>query len=111
MGPTKRVLTAELSGHVGSEATLCGWVHRIRDLGKVCFVLVRDRSGMAQVVLEANPGVTPESVVRATGTVVANPRAPGGVELQAKAFEVVAAAAGDLPVPVNQDPGKLSLEA
>jgi nondiscriminating aspartyl-tRNA synthetase len=106
-----RTLAAELTGHVGSEATLCGWVHRVRDLGKVCFVLVRDRSGMAQVVLEANPGVTPESVVCATGTVVANPKAPGGVELQAKALEVVAAAESDLPVPVNQEPQKLSLEA
>ena len=106
-----RTLAAELSGLTGGEATLCGWVHRVRDLGKVCFVLVRDRSGMAQVVLEANPGVTLESVVRATGTVVANPKAPGGVELRAEALEVVAAAAADLPVPVNQDPDKLSLEA
>ena len=106
-----RTLAAELSGHVGSVATLCGWVHRVRDLGKVCFVVVRDRSGMAQVVLETNPGVTPESVVRATGTVVANPKAPGGAELQAKSLDVVAAAAPDLPVPVNQEPDKLSLEA
>lgn len=106
-----RTLAAELSGHVGSEATLCGWVHRIRDLGRVCFVLVRDRSGTAQVVLGTNPGVTLESVVRAAGTVVANPRAPGGAEVRAKTLEVVAAAAGDLPVPVNLEPDKLSLEA
>jgi nondiscriminating aspartyl-tRNA synthetase len=111
MGGPTRTLAAELSLHVGSEITLCGWVHRVRDLGKVCFVVVRDRSGMAQVVLEANPGVTPESVVRAMGTVVANPKAPGGAELQAKSLDVVAAAAPDLPVPVNQEPDKLSLEA
>jgi nondiscriminating aspartyl-tRNA synthetase len=111
MGDAMRTLAAELSRHVGSEATLCGWVHRVRDLGKVCFVVLRDRSGMAQVVLDANPGVTLESVVRAAGVVVANPKAPGGAELRAKALEVVAAAAPDLPVAVNQEPDKFSLEA
>src|SRR5262245_72851 len=36
---------------VGAEATLLGWVHRIRDLGGVTFIDVRDRSGVTQVVV------------------------------------------------------------
>src|SRR5262245_1306668 len=36
---------------VGAEATLLGWVHRVRDLGGVTFIDVRDRAGISQVVV------------------------------------------------------------
>ena len=38
--------------HVGHDATLLGWVHRVRDLGGVLFVDVRDRAGVTQVVFD-----------------------------------------------------------
>jgi aspartyl-tRNA synthetase len=40
------------STHVGADATLLGWVHRVRDLGGVLFVDVRDRAGVTQVVFD-----------------------------------------------------------
>jgi aspartyl-tRNA synthetase len=43
------VLRAE---HVGQDATLLGWVHRVRDLGGVLFIDVRDRAGVTQVVFD-----------------------------------------------------------
>jgi nondiscriminating aspartyl-tRNA synthetase len=106
-----RTLVSELSGRVGGEVTLCGWVHRVRDLGKVSFVVLRDRTGMAQLVFDAKPEVTPESVIRITGEAAANEKAPGGVEVRVRSLEVLSAAAPDLPFPVNQDPGKTSLES
>src|SRR5438874_2352552 len=36
---------------VGADAVLLGWVHRIRDLGGVLFIDVRDRAGISQVVV------------------------------------------------------------
>jgi aspartyl-tRNA synthetase len=39
---------------VGAEAVLLGWVHRIRDLGGVTFIDVRDRAGISQVVVREN---------------------------------------------------------
>lgn len=106
-----RTLVSELAGKVGSSVTLCGWVHRIRDLGKVSFVVLRDRSGMVQLVFDAKPDVTLESVVTVDGTASANQKAPGGIEVRVQKLEVLSAAAVDLPFPVNQEPGKTSLES
>ncbi|HUI72838.1 MAG TPA: aspartate--tRNA(Asn) ligase [Spirochaetia bacterium] len=106
-----RTLVSELSGKVGQQVTLCGWVHRVRDLGKVSFVVLRDRSGSVQLVFDAKPDVTLESVIQAEGTACANVKAPGGVEVKVEKMEVLSAAASDLPFPVNQEPGKTSLEA
>ncbi|MEU7854944.1 aspartate--tRNA(Asn) ligase [Nonomuraea sp. NPDC049141] len=84
-----RVLSAELAEHAGQRVTIAGWVHRRRRLKSVSFLVVRDRSGLAQVVATgAVPGE--ETVVRVTGVVTANPQAPGGAELTEPEIEVLA---------------------
>jgi nondiscriminating aspartyl-tRNA synthetase len=88
-----------------------GWVHRVRELGAISFVLLRDRSGMIQIVFDGRVDFTHESVICVRGTARKNEKAPGGVEVQDAQAEVLAAAAHDLPVPVNADPDKLSLDA
>ncbi len=42
------------ASEVGAEAVLLGWVHRVRDLGGVTFIDVRDRAGVSQVVVREN---------------------------------------------------------
>ncbi|NUR87609.1 MAG: aspartate--tRNA(Asn) ligase [Nonomuraea sp.] len=75
-----RVLSAELHEHAGERVTIAGWVHRRRQLKSVSFLIVRDRSGLTQVIASGELPVE-ESVVRVTGTVTANEQAPGGLEL------------------------------
>src|SRR6267378_301569 len=41
-------------GDVGADAVLLGWAHRIRDLGGVTFIDIRDRAGVSQVVVREN---------------------------------------------------------
>jgi nondiscriminating aspartyl-tRNA synthetase len=48
----KRVLAQELSQHIGKEVLLKGWLNNFRPLGKLNFLILRDRSGFAQVVIE-----------------------------------------------------------
>ncbi|NUP67696.1 MAG: aspartate--tRNA(Asn) ligase [Nonomuraea sp.] len=85
-----RVLSAELAEHAGRRVTIAGWVHRRRHLKSVSFLVVRDRSGLAQVVGAAAGLPGEESVVRVTGTVTPSRQAPGGVELTEPEIEVLA---------------------
>jgi len=66
----------------GETVRLQGWVHRRRELATVAFLVVRDRSGLAQVVVRDGSALPPEeTTVEVVGTATANPQAPGGIEL------------------------------
>ena len=83
-----RTLAAQLPAAApGSQVRVEGWVHRRRDLGAVTFLVVRDRSGLAQAVVR-DPRARQvvrhcgeETVVAVTGAATRNPAAPGGVEV------------------------------
>jgi aspartyl-tRNA synthetase len=42
------------AGDVGKEVVLLGWVHRMRDLGSLLFIDIRDRHGHTQVIVEGD---------------------------------------------------------
>jgi aspartyl-tRNA synthetase len=44
---------------VGADVVLLGWVHRVRDLGGVTFIDIRDRGGVSQVVVRENDTLMP----------------------------------------------------
>ncbi len=46
---------------IGSEALLMGWVHRKRDLGGLLFLHLRDRSGISQIVFNAETHPEPHA--------------------------------------------------
>ncbi len=87
MSPLQRTLSAELGDKVDGRAYIQGWIHRRRRLSAVSFLIIRDRSGLAQVVVtDENVRrdvdlLAEETVVEVQGTVTANAKAPGGFEL------------------------------
>jgi nondiscriminating aspartyl-tRNA synthetase len=115
-----RTMLGQINAHLGEEVQVRGWVHRIRELGKISFILLRDASGIAQLVVDAGSGaeevaqtasqITLESVISVRGNVAENGKAPGGFEVQVSDLEVIARAEPDLPLAVNQDPEKVSLD-
>ena len=60
----------------GKDVVLLGWVHRLRDLGSLAFIDIRDRHGVTQVVARDNPALVaavqelrPEYVIAVIGKV------------------------------------------
>jgi nondiscriminating aspartyl-tRNA synthetase len=100
-----RTLAAELpSAAPGRPVLIQGWVHRRRVLAAVTFLIVRDRSGLAQVIVR-DPGALQvvrrcgeESVVAVTGVATRNPAAPGGVEVTDPAITLLGEPAQSPPV-------------
>jgi len=92
----------------GDDATVAGWVHEIRDLGGIAFLILRDTTGKIQIkfekdemdedLVETGLGVSRESVVKVSGAVEEEPRAPTGVEVTPDSLEVVAPADPELPL-------------
>ncbi|HEY1000518.1 MAG TPA: aspartate--tRNA(Asn) ligase, partial [Streptosporangiaceae bacterium] len=100
-----RTLAADLpSAPAGRVVLIQGWVHRRRVLGAVTFLIVRDRSGLAQVVVRDPRGLQmvrrcgEESVVTVTGVATPNPAAPGGVEVTEPAITLLGEPAQPPPV-------------
>src|SRR5438132_1359757 len=89
----------ELPQRVGEKVVVDGWLYNKRTSGKLQFPIIRDGSGYLQCVVfkkevsdetwKAVEEVTQESTVRVTGTVRAEARAPGGVELGVESFEII----------------------
>ncbi len=123
LGTLARTHTAgELTAaDVGRDAVLLGWVHRVRDLGALLFVDLRDRHGMTQVVVDAEPllsevkSLRSEFVIAAIGRVQArrsdavNPKMATG-EIEVAASEIRLLNDAKLPpfgiadeMPVNED--------
>ncbi|MDF0592294.1 aspartate--tRNA(Asn) ligase [Methanotrichaceae archaeon M04Ac] len=90
------VLRTHYSGDIlpemdGLEVTLAGWAHEVRDLGGICFLVLRDREGLAQVTLVAKKvdkdllekvrHLSRESVILVRGRVKGEPKAPRGYEI------------------------------
>lgn len=98
----------------GQRVTLCGWANRVRDLGSLLFVDLRDRTGVAQLFLDPEKFVEraalrPESCLRVVGTVrlrspeTVNPKmATGEVELVVEELEILGPSKA-LPFPVSDE--------
>ena len=100
-----RILIRDLQSRIGGTVTVGGWVHGIRKQGGVVFVLLRDRTGIVQIICK--PGYVKknnlrnETVIYVTGEVIEDSRAEGGLEIRMKSTEVLSSPSKPLPIIVN----------
>ena len=119
----QRTNIAETMALIGQKVTIKGWVNTRRDMGKIIFLDIRDRSGIIQVVVipktlaaEVANRLRDEWVVSVTGIVKARPEkmvnpniATGTVEMEALEIEVLNEAATP-PFPISEDTRKINEE-
>lgn len=94
-----RTTIKQLKSHVGESVELRGWVYNIRSSGKLRFLLMRDGSGIVQVVwFKGNHSeetfakldtLTQETSLIITGKVKEDKRSPLGVELDGETLEIL----------------------
>ncbi|MGI0141448.1 MAG: aspartate--tRNA(Asn) ligase [Candidatus Micrarchaeales archaeon] len=79
----------------GKAVRIAGWIHEVRNIGKISFLLIRDHSGMVQVTAKAgdvseeiikSTSMPKESVVLVEGTVKKNPQSKLGFEIIPKSI-------------------------
>ncbi|GCE18887.1 aspartate--tRNA(Asn) ligase [Dictyobacter kobayashii] len=106
----ERIRTTEVATRVGKRVRVAGWLHSLRRMGGINFLVIRDGWGMLQAVAETeneiaallpeNVGV--ESIIAVEGLVISEPQAPGGVELHELSVEAISPIAELPPISLNK---------
>ena len=104
--------------YIGKEVRIAGWIDSIRNLGSLVFMVVRDETGIVQLIsndVEKLSKLNKESTITVTGIV--NPRTPdmvnpnmktGEIEIEVKSYEVLGECTNVLPFEIKKS--KESLE-
>ena len=99
----------------GQKVKIAGWVQRIRNLGGMKFIDIRDQYGITQIIIAENEemqkqvsDLVTESVISVEGTVQErtskNSKIPtGDIELQAEKIELLGKCKNVLPFEVNSE--------
>ena len=108
MSTLSRIWSTQASAYVGQRVKMAGWLHRLRRLGGISFLILRDGFGLFQAViretgeLDKLRAVMTESVIEIEGRIVAEPQAPGGLEMHDCQVELVTPVSEPLPFEINK---------
>ena len=104
----RSALTSQLKEHLDKTVTLAGWVHDVRVLGGISFILLRDMDGIVQVtapkskvppeIIKEIGTLHQEDVILVKGKVVSSKIAKKGLELIPEELEVINRAETPLPL-------------
>lgn len=103
----ERILASEAKNLVGQEVLLQGSLHKVRDLGGLCFGILRDRSGIIQITTEDKDSylqkLKRESIIEVIGTVKNQEKAPDGVEVVITKLNIINEVKEDLPFEIDKN--------
>ena len=114
----KRIYIKNVLEKGGEKVSVCGHVHALRVQSKIIFLVLRDITGIIQIVVmkdspifETVKNLSLESVVQVTGIAKKEPNAQGGVEISAEEIVVLSVSEPELPIPVVVKKGGEETEA
>jgi len=105
----ERLLIKEISNHEGEKITIKGRIFNIRNLGSISFLIIRDYSGVVQVIASKNTEVNSGDIVLVEGIVKKDERAKGGYEMKAEKIEIITKSKETLPFDLEKDDINLNL--
>lgn len=103
-----RVLTNDLPKHIGKQVMIKGWLHKKRLLGGLTFLIIRDRSGLAQVLikesaeLEKLRGLHIGTVLAINGNVSKDDRSLNGVEIHSPKIQIITPVLTEPPIEIDK---------
>lgn len=104
----KEIRSVEAAEHIDQYVHLKGWLHNLRRLGGVNFIILRDGWGTLQAVTENEADLEPltdlslGTVISLEGRLVAAPQIAAGVELHQPAITVITAVTEAPPIPLQK---------
>tara|TARA_Y100000310_G_scaffold342623_1_gene446626 strand:+ start:4648 stop:5952 length:1305 start_codon:yes stop_codon:yes gene_type:complete len=113
----ERIHANQVKDNTGKKVLVSGWIHEIRDLGKLKFLILKDKTGIIQItmpkghvpdeVMKEADKLTKESVVAVEGEAKEAKQAPTGFEILPEKLEIVSLA--DAPTPIDTS-GKIETD-
>ncbi|MGH4125997.1 MAG: aspartate--tRNA(Asn) ligase [Clostridium sp.] len=109
-----RIMVNELENHINKKVEINGWVYRVRKLKTITFIILRDRTGLVQCVVENScmdiSGIKLESVVSIIGGVKEGNNALNSFEILIEKIQVINSSIGELPIEINKDELEINLD-
>lgn len=110
----KRKLIRELNGFIDKKVCVQGWVLKLRRLKFITFVIIRDRSGLVQCIVDNNKfdisKIGIESVVSIIGKVKESNNKVNPFEVEVEGLEVISKVKDELPIKVNKENLEVNLD-
>lgn len=109
----KRILIKELDHHINENVKIQGWIHRIRILKSITFLIIRDRSGLVQCVIKNNDDIKKlhlETVVSINGIIKESNNKLNKYEVEITSIEILSLTNTELPIEINKDTLDINLD-
>lgn len=110
----KRRLVSELNSCINNKANIQGWVYKVRKLKSISFVILRDRSGLVQCIVDNSKidisNIRLESVVSIIGEVKESNNKLNFFEIVVEEIEVINNSINELPIEINKESLECNLD-
>lgn len=110
----KRRLVSELNSCINNKVNIQGWIYKVRKLKSISFVILRDRSGLVQCIVDNSKidisNIRLESVVSITGEVKESNNKLNFFEIVVEEIEVINNSINELPIEINKESLECNLD-
>ncbi|CEN93627.1 aspartate--tRNA(Asn) ligase [Paraclostridium sordellii] len=110
----ERIMINKLNEYINKSVNIKGWIHRVRKLKSITFLILRDRTGLVQCVLENNlidaNSLKLESVVSIDGEVRESKNNLNPFEISIESINIINSCKEELPIEINQNNLEVNLD-